>query len=361
MKEKDIKKLRELEKEYSKLNKLLTDPEVIKNPNLLQKYSKEQKQIEELVGMWKEYQSLQEEMDSVKAMIKEEEGEMRKLAEEEKEKIEKKLKLLEKKISGALLPEDKFFHRNAVIEIRAGAGGEEASLFAADLYKMYIRFAEEKGWKTENISFHTTDMGGFKEVIFVVEGKGAYSILRYESGVHRVQRVPVTESSGRIHTSTVTVAVLPEAEEIDEIEIKPEDLRIETFRAGGPGGQYVNVTDSAVRITHLPTGIVVQCQDERSQHQNKAKALRVLRSKLLQLKEEEQKQKISQQRKSQVGRGERSERIRTYNFPQGRVTDHRVGLTLYNLEEVLSGKLDELIFSVIEQLKEKEVVGDKVN
>ncbi|HHF98585.1 MAG TPA: PCRF domain-containing protein, partial [Candidatus Aerophobetes bacterium] len=203
-----------------------------------------------------------------------------------------------------------------------------------------------------------TDMGGFKEVIFAVEGKDAFSTLRYESGVHRVQRIPVTESSGRIHTSTVTVAVLPEAEEI-EIELKPEDLKIETFHAGGPGGQHVNVTDSAVRVTHIPTGIVVQCQDERSQHKNKAKALRVLRTKLLQLKEEEQRKKISQERKTQIGRGERSEKIRTYNFPQGRVTDHRVGLTLYNLEEILEGKLEPLIIPVIKQLREKEVVSDK--
>lgn len=308
--------------------------------------------------MWKEYQKLEKELESLKTMICEEEGELKELAEEEKEKVEEKIKELEEKINLALLPKDKYSHRNAIVEIRAGAGGEEAALFAADLYKMYIKFCEDKGWKIENIDFHPTDMGGFKEVIFAVEGKDAFSTLRYESGVHRVQRIPVTESSGRIHTSTVTVAVLPEAEEI-EIELKPEDLKIETFHAGGPGGQHVNVTDSAVRVTHIPTGIVVQCQDERSQHKNKAKALRVLRTKLLQLKEEEQRKKISQERKTQIGRGERSEKIRTYNFPQGRVTDHRVGLTLYNLEEILEGKLEPLIIPVIKQLREKEVVSDK--
>lgn len=358
MNEKDIQKLKDMEEKYYRLNKLLTDPQVIKDPKLLQKYSKQQKQIEEIINMWREYQKLQEEMSNLKIMIREEEGELRELAEEEKKEIERKIKNLEDKLSFALLPQDKFSHRNAIVEIRAGAGGEEAALFAADLYKMYIRFGEQKGWKIENIHFHPTDMGGFKEVIFVVEGKDAFSTLRYESGVHRVQRIPVTESSGRIHTSTVTVAVLPEAEEI-EIEIKPEDLRIETFHAGGPGGQHVNVTDSAVRITHIPTGIVVQCQDERSQHKNKAKALRVLRTELLQLKEEEQRQKISRERKTQIGRGERSERIRTYNFPQGRVTDHRVGLSLYNLEEILDGKLDQLIIPVIKHLRETRVVSDR--
>ena len=245
-----------------------------------------------------------------------------------------------------------------MVEIRAGAGGEEAALFVADLYKMYTRYSEQKGWKIENIHFHPTDIGGFKEVIFLVEGKDAFSTLRYESGVHRVQRVPITESSGRIHTSTATVAVLPEAEEIDEININPEDLRIETFRSRGAGGQHVNVTDSAVRITHIPTGIVVQCQDERSQHQNRAKAMRVLRAQLLQKKEEELREKISRERKAQIGRGERSERIRTYNFPQGRVTDHRVGLTLHNLEEILNGELDQLLIPLMKMMKEKELVSD---
>jgi len=359
MQERNIRKLQEFEKRYNKLSELLTHPEVLQNPHLLQKYSKEQKELEETVDLWKRYRKLQGEMEKLEIMLKEEsDEELKQLAREEKKHIKKELSCLEDKLSLSLIPRDKFSHRNAVVEIRAGAGGEEAALFAADLYKMYVRFGEQKGWKIENIHFHPTDIGGFKEVIFVVEGKDVFSLLRHESGVHRVQRVPVTESSGRIHTSTVTVAVLPEAEEVDEVEINPEDLRIETFRSRGAGGQHVNVTDSAVRITHISTGIVVQCQDERSQHQNKAKALRVLRAELLQKKEEEQRQKISQERKAQIGRGERSERIRTYNFPQGRVTDHRVGLTLYNLEEILNGELDQLIIPLMKMMREKEVVGD---
>ena len=359
MQEKNITKLRELERKYNELNKLLTDPQTIRNLELLQKHRREQKRIEEVVMMWQEYRKLHQELENVQTMIGEEKGELRELAKEEKEEIEKKIELLEETINLALLPQDKFSHRNALIEIRAGAGGGEAALFVADLYKMYTRFGEQKNWKIENINFHPTNIGGFKEIIFLVEGKDAFSTLRYESGVHRVQRVPVTESSGRIHTSTVTVAVLPEAEEIDEIEIKPEELRVDTFHSQGAGGQHVNVTDSAVRITHLPTGISIQCQDERSQHQNKAKALRVLRAELLQLKEEEQQQKISRERKTQIGTGMRAERIRTYNFPQGRITDHRAGVTLYNLEEILDGKLDHLIEPLMKQLKEKEVVSDQ--
>lgn len=359
MKEKNIKKLKQTEERYNELNRLLIDPAVIQDPKLLQKYSKEQKQIEGIVQSWIQYQNLHKEIESIETMIREEQGELRALAQEEKLKIEDKIEQLEDKINLAFLPEDKFSHRNAVVEIRAGTGGEEAALFCAVLYKMYTRFAEEKGWKKEDINFHSTDMGGFKEVVFVVEGKEAFSILRYESGVHRVQRVPITESSGRIHTSTATVAVLPEAEEIDEIEIKPEELQIDTFHSQGAGGQHVNVTDSAVRITHIPTGIVVQCQDERSQHQNKFKALRVLRAELLQAKEEEQRQKMYQARKSQIGGAKRSERIRTYNFPQGRVTDHRAGVTVYNLEEILDGKLDQLILPVIKQLRDREIVSDK--
>lgn len=360
MQEREIKKLQKIEKRYHQLNKLLADPEVLKNPQLLHKYSKEQNELKETVEAWDKYRKLQEEVKNIDLMLKEEkDAELKELAKEERKNLEKELSFLEEKLSMSLLPQDRFSHRNAIVEIRAATGGEEAALFAADLYKMYTRYGERKGWKIENIHFHSTDIGGFKEVIFVVEGKDAFSILRYERGVHRVQRIPITESSGRIHTSTVTVAVLPEAEEIDDVQINPEDLRIETFRSRGAGGQHVNVTDSAVRITHIPTGIVVQCQDERSQHQNRAKAMRVLRSELLELREREQQQKISQERKSQIGRGERSERIRTYNFPQGRVTDHRVGLTLYNLEEILDGELDQLIIPLIKMMKEKEVVSDK--
>ncbi|HDD35355.1 MAG TPA: peptide chain release factor 1, partial [Candidatus Desulfofervidus auxilii] len=232
------------------------------------------------------------------------------------------------------------------LEIRAGTGGEEAALFAAELFKMYSKYAENKGWRVEVLSSHFTGLGGVKELIALIEGKGAYSRLKYESGVHRVQRVPETESQGRIHTSAVTVAILPEAEEVD-VEIDPKDLKIEVFRASGPGGQHVNVTDSAVRITHIPTGMVVQCQDERSQHKNKAKAMKILRARLLEKKRQEQEEKMAKERKNQVGTGDRSERIRTYNFPQGRVTDHRIGLTLYRLEDVLEGNLDEIIDALI--------------
>ncbi len=355
----DIKKFKELEKRYNELTEILAHSDVVQNPKLIQKYGKEQKELQEVVGLWKRYEKLEHELKKLTNMLREEKDEeIKELAREEKDSIERELALLEEKLFFFLLPRDKFSHRNAVVEIRAGAGGEEAALFVADLYKMYTRYSEQKGWKIENIHFHPTDIGGFKEVIFLVEGKDAFSTLRYESGVHRVQRVPITESSGRIHTSTATVAVLPEAEEIDEININPEDLRIETFRSRGAGGQHVNVTDSAVRITHIPTGIVVQCQDERSQHQNRAKAMRVLRAQLLQKKEEELREKISRERKAQIGRGERSERIRTYNFPQGRVTDHRVGLTLHNLEEILNGELDQLLIPLMKMMKEKELVSD---
>jgi len=241
-----------------------------------------------------------------------------------------------------LVVKDPDDERRAIVEIRAGTGGEEAGLFVSDLYRMYSKYAEYKGWKTDQLSSHATEIGGYKEVIFLVQGKGAYSRFKFESGVHRVQRVPVTESGGRIHTSTATVAVLPEAEEV-EVEIDPKDLKIDSFRASGPGGQYVNVTDSAVRVTHLPTGIVVSCQDERSQHKNKNKAMKILKARLLDRERREQEERIAKDRRRQVGRGERSEKVRTYNFPQKRITDHRIGLSLYNLERVLEGDLDQLI------------------
>lgn len=359
MKEKENKKLQQMQERYEQVNRLLTSPEVLQNPDLLQKYSKERKELERILQWWEEYQKLKEEMDNVQTMLEEEkEEELRELAGQEKEELETKISALEDKINFALLPTDKFSHRNAMVEIRAGAGGDEAALFAAELYKMYTSFCESKGWKIENIHYHPTELGGLREVVFMVEGKDSFSVLRYESGVHRVQRVPVTESSGRIHTSTVTVAVLPEAEEVDEVKINSEDLRVDTFHSSGAGGQHVNVTDSAVRITHLPTGIVVQCQDERSQHQNRAKAMRVLRAKLLDEKEKERERKRSKERKAQIGRGERSERIRTYNFPQGRVTDHRINFTLYNLEEILNGELGELINPLMRRMKERELVSD---
>jgi peptide chain release factor 1 len=349
-----INHLIKMKKRCEELNKLLSYPRTLQDRELLSKYSREKKELEEIVQGWEEYKKTQNEIKKMEEILldRKEDEEIKRLAEEEKEKLEERIKSLERKISECLRPKDK--QRNVIIEIRAGAGGEEAALFAADLYKTYVRFGERKNWRIENIDLHPTDKGGFKEVIFAVEGKDAFSSLRYESGVHRVQRVPITESSGRIHTSTVTVAVLPEPEEV-EIEINPEDLDIDTFHSRGAGGQHVNVTDSAVRITHLPTQIVVQCQDERSQHQNKAKAMRILRAKLLQRKEIEQRREISEQRKTQIGRGERAERIRTYNFPQNRVTDHRIHLTLHNLENILNGEMEGLVKSLQRNLGGKEL------
>jgi len=342
-----------MEKRYQELNKLLSTPSIIENRQLLERYSKEHGKLEETVSVWQKYKKIQKEIKKLeKIFLDEEEKEIKQLAKEEKGKLEVELEDLEKRLLQLFSEEDTYSQRNAIMEIRAGAGGEEAALFAADLYKMYTRFAEKMGWKIEKINHHSTDRGGFKEIVFAIAGKKVFSNLRYESGVHRVQRVPITESSGRIHTSTVTVAVLPEADDI-EVEIKPEDLRMETFHSRGAGGQHVNVTDSAVRITHQPTGIVVQCQDERSQHQNKIKAMRVLRAELLQRKRDEQQKNISLQRKNQIGSGERSERIRTYNFPQGRVTDHRIHLTLHKLENILNGELNDLIEPLQKELKER--------
>jgi len=358
MRQSRVDKIKEIQGRYKQLCSLLSQPQLLSTGREIQKYFQERKELEEIITLWEEYQKNQNEIKKLKEIIdnKEEDKEIKILAEEEKREINKKLDTLEKKLDRLLFLKDKYSQRNIIVEIRAGAGGEEASLFVADLYKMYIRFAEKKNWQVENIHFHPTDRGGFKEVIFGIKGKEAFSFLRYESGVHRVQRIPITESSGRIHTSTATVAILPEAEEV-EVEISPDDLVIETFRSRGAGGQHVNVTDSAVRITHRPTQIVVQCQDERSQHQNRVRAMRVLRAKLLQRKEEEQQKKFSLQRKTQIGRGERAERIRTYNFPQGRVTDHRIRLTLYNLEEILNGEMDTLLNSLKEKLG-VENVGD---
>jgi len=299
-----------------------------------------------IVSAYREYLSLQEEMDESRSLLEDADPEIRKLAREEIDRLRAAMQPLEKELKILLLPKDPNDEKNTLLEIRAGTGGEEAALFAADLFRMYGRYAEMKGWKTEILSRHVTGIGGFKEIILLVEGERVYSRLKFESGVHRVQRVPETEAQGRIHTSAVTVAVLPEAEEVD-VQVAPEELRIDVFRASGHGGQHVNTTDSAVRITHLPTGLVVTCQDEKSQHKNKAKAMKVLLSRLLDLQEAEQHSKISAERRNQVGTGDRSERIRTYNFPQGRVTDHRIGLTLYKLEQIIQGDLDLVIDPLI--------------
>ncbi len=328
---------------YEKLSELLCDPDVMNDPKKLREYSKEQSDLQETYSAYCEYKSVIEQLDAAKAMLGEKlDDEMRDLVKLEIDELSEKKEQLEEKIKILLLPKDPNDDKNVIIEIRGAAGGEEAALFAADLYRMYTRYADMQGWKTEVLESSVSDLGGFKEIIFMVSGKGAYSKLKYESGAHRVQRIPTTESGGRIHTSTSTVAVLPEAEEV-EVEINENDIRIDTFCSSGPGGQSVNTTKSAVRVTHIPTGIVVSCQDGKSQNSNKEKALQVLRARLYDKMLQEEQAKYAEERKSKVGTGDRSERIRTYNFPQNRVTDHRIGLTLHKLDAVLNGEMDEVI------------------
>jgi peptide chain release factor 1 len=337
-------KLDEVEQKYNELSQLLSQPEIIADRASYQKYAKAHADLIEIVEKYQKYKRVTRDIANTRQMQREDnvDEEMRELVEQELGELERKQEALQQDLKILLLPKDPLDDKNILLEIRAGTGGEEAALFAADLFRMYCKYAETQGWRTEIMSSHSTGVGGFKEMILVVEGKLVYSRLKYESGAHRVQRVPITESSGRIHTSAVTVAVLPEAEEV-EVQIDPNDLRIDVYRSQGPGGQSVNTTDSAVRITHKPSGLVVTCQDEKSQHKNKAKALRILRARLLDMYQQEQDQQISASRKAQVGSGDRSERIRTYNFPQNRVTDHRINLTLYKLEAILEGQLDELI------------------
>jgi peptide chain release factor 1 len=339
------KKLEALEKRYEELQNKLTSQEVLQNRREFAKLSKEMKDIREVVETYRNYKKIQKDLEDVRELLKSEEFE--KLAKEEIKRLEKEVEETERYLRVLMLPKDERDEKNVIIEIRAGVGGEEAALFVADLLNMYQKYAEEKGWKFTILSANRTGLGGYKEVIALVEGHGAYSRLKYESGVHRVQRIPRTESGGRIHTSTATVAVLPEVDET-ELEINPQDLKIETFRASGAGGQYVNTTETAVRITHIPTGITVACQDERSQFQNKQKALKILYARLKDYYERQKEEEIAKERKTQVGTGERSEKIRTYNFPQGRVTDHRINLTLYKLSDVLEGKLDEIIEALIQ-------------
>lgn len=355
-------KLAELEKRYDELSARLSDAAVIADPQELEKVARAHAELTPTVELYREYRRVSEEIDATELMLAEQlEPDLRELAKEELQELKARADELRDELRRALLPRDPNDDKNIIVEIRAGAGGEEAALFAADLFRMYSRYAEERRWRVEMLSDSATELGGFKEVIFMIHGRGAYSRLKYESGVHRVQRIPETEASGRIHTSTATVAVLPEAEEVD-LEIRPDELRIDVFRSGGKGGQSVNTTDSAIRITHLPTGLVVSCQDERSQLQNREKAMRVLRARLLDMKQREQEEEVAAARRSQVGTGDRSERIRTYNFPQGRVTDHRIGLTLYRLDAVLDGDLDEAIDALItadqaEQLASVESSG----
>ncbi len=336
-------KLATIEEQYHDLEQRLADPEVIRAQDVYQKLMREHAELAPLIQAFRRYKQVKKELADSQSLIKEEaDEELKDLAREEVHTLKEQLERLEEELRLLLLPKDPNDAKNVLLEIRAGTGGEEAALFAADLFRMYSHLAERRGWKLETMSHSVTGLGGLKEVIALVSGNRVYSHLKYESGTHRVQRVPETESQGRIHTSAVTVAVLPEAEDVD-VQISPEEIRIDVFRSSGPGGQSVNTTDSAVRITHVPTGLVVTCQDEKSQHKNKAKALKVLKARLFDLKQQEQHRQIAQERKSQVGTGDRSERIRTYNFPQGRVTDHRIGLTLYRLEAVLDGDLEELL------------------
>ncbi len=338
-----FEKLAFIEEKYEDLGKKITDPAVIADNEAYRKYCKEHSDISPIVDKYREYKAAKDTIADATEMLEDnDDKEMEEMLRAEIAEAKKNIEVYAQELKILLLPKDPNDEKNVIIEIRGGAGGDEAALFAGSLLRMYSMYAETKRWKVDIMNSNETDIGGYKEVSFMIEGAGAYSRLKFESGVHRVQRVPATESSGRIHTSTVTVAVLPEVEDV-EVDINPNDLRIDVFRAGGPGGQCVNTTDSAVRVTHLPTGLVVSCQDEKSQHKNKDKALKILRSRLYDLMCEQQNAEIAQNRKSQVGTGDRSERIRTYNFPQGRVTDHRIGLTLHRLEAVLNGDLDELI------------------
>lgn len=341
-------KLSTIQQRYEELGAEMAKPEVANDYERLQKLAREHSQLGEIVRIGADYHKTQAALDQARAIVEEsDEDEMIELAREEIATAEAHIAELETRLRRALIPKGPYDDKNVIVEIRAAAGGEEASLFAGDLYRMFNRYAERHGWKTEVMDSHMSDLGGFKEIVFEVRGQGAYSRLKYESGVHRVQRVPETEAQGRIHTSTVTVAVLPEAEDVD-VEINPNDLRIDTFNAGGAGGQNVQKNDNAVRITHIPTGIVATCQDERSQLKNKTKAMSVLRARLLDIKQREQRQEIESTRRTQVGSGERAEKIRTYNFPQDRMTDHRIGYTRHSLPSLLDGDLDDVIDALLE-------------
>ncbi|WP_409272510.1 peptide chain release factor 1 [Neobacillus sp. SCS-31] len=340
-------RLQAVEDRYEKLNELLSDPAIINDSKKLREYSKEQSDIQETVMVYREYKETKEQLEDAKAMLEEKlDADMRDMVKEEVNELSSQIEELEEKLKILLIPKDPNDDKNVIFEIRGAAGGDEAALFAGDLYRMYSRYAEAQGWKTEVMDASPTGLGGFKEIIFMINGTGAYSRLKFENGAHRVQRVPETESGGRIHTSTATVACLPEAEEV-EVEIHDKDIRFDTFASSGAGGQSVNTTMSAVRLTHIPTGIVVSMQDEKSQHKNRDKAMKILRARVYDKFQREAQAEYDQVRKSAVGTGDRSERIRTYNFPQNRVTDHRIGLTIQKLDQILEGKLDEVIDALI--------------
>ncbi|MCA0971038.1 peptide chain release factor 1 [Halobacillus litoralis] len=355
-----IERLQTLEDRYEKLNELLSDPEVISDTNKLREYSKEQSGLQETVAAYREYKDVTSQLDDAKAMLEDKlDNEMAEMVKEEINELSEQKVDLEERLKILMLPKDPNDDKNVIMEVRGAAGGDEASLFAGDLYRMYSRYAEQQGWKTEVIEANSNDVGGFKEIIFMVSGERAYSKLKFENGAHRVQRVPETESGGRIHTSTATVVVMPEAEEV-EVEVHDKDIRVDTFASSGPGGQSVNTTMSAVRLTHEPTGIVVSCQDEKSQIKNKEKAMKVLRARIYDKFQREAQEELDESRKSAVGTGDRSERIRTYNFPQTRVTDHRIGLTLQKLDQILQGNMSEIIDALLieEQTKKLESIGE---
>ena len=355
-----LNRLEVVEKRYEELNQLMAQPEVAADHERLQILAKEQAGISDLVAIYRDYKDTTRTLGETRAMLHDGlDDDMAALAKEELESLETRLESLTQELEAALVPQDAYGDKDVIVEIRAGAGGDEAGLFAADLFRMYTRYAETKGWQVDVIDRNQSGIGGFKEIIFEVKGKGAFSRLRYERGVHRVQRVPVTESSGRIHTSTVTVAVLPEPGEV-EVNINPDDLKVDIFRSGGHGGQSVNKVATAVRITHLPTGIVSTCQDERSQLRNKNSAMAVLRARILDQEQRKHFEEIAKERRSQVGTGERSEKIRTYNFPQSRVSDHRIGLSLHNLERILEGELDPLIDALATSEQTKRLEGQLV-
>ncbi len=340
-------KLENAENRYEEINHKLTDPQVIADQDEYRRLMREFSELNEIVAKFREYKKVKSDIAEARELLEGAlEKDFRELVQAEFNESKEKLDSIENELKVLIAPKDPNDNKSVIVEIRGGAGGEEAALFASDLFRMYSRYAERHRWKSEIVDMNDTEIGGIKEVVFTIDAKGAYSRLKYESGVHRVQRVPSTESSGRIHTSTVTVAVLPEVDEVD-VDINPNDLQIDTYRASGAGGQHINKTDSAIRITHIPSGIVVTCQDQRSQHKNKDRAMNVLRSKLFEMAQAQQNSEVAQARKSQVGTGDRSERIRTYNFPQGRVSDHRIGLTLYKIEQIMDGDLDEIIDALI--------------